>query len=413
MSNSRELKTFKELKECLACGGRDLFNFINFGENHPLANTYPKVPKYDLPTYPLKVNICKDCTHTQLTIAVDPDLLFKDYLYVSGTTQTLQRHFESFVSTALARSQGTRVLDIGCNDGSLLAEFARQGAVIDGVDPAENLAAARKEKLGVETITGYWSKDLAKSMGQFHIITGLNVFAHNSDPLGFLEACKECLSRQGEVIIEFPYYKNVYLEAQDGQIYHEHVSGFTVRSFAALATRAGFGIVEIIESKVHGGSIRFFLQIGQEHCKKVGVYIAEESRLGLDKLETYRKFAEQVQNNYKNLLLAAGAQRALGYKVIGYGAAAKASTTLNALEGNLELDMILDDAPLKQDRWMPGVNIPIKPTSVLSEESGRLCVVIFPFNFKDEIISRIRKARPEGKDIAILYVPKVSVEDIQ
>ena len=332
---------------------------------------------------------------------------------MSGTTQTLQRHFESFVSTALARSTGTRVLDIGCNDGSLLAEFAKQGAVIDGVDPAENLTAARKEKLGVDTVTGYWTKELARTMGEFHIITGLNVFAHNSDPLGFLEACKEVLDRRGEVIIEFPYYKNVYLEAQDGQIYHEHVSGFTVRSFAALATRAGFGIVEIIESKVHGGSIRFFLQMSQEHCKKVNVYIAEESRLGLDKMETYKKFADQVAKNYQNLLAAVGAQRALGYKIIGYGAAAKTSTMLNALEGNLEASYFVDDNPAKTGRFIPGVNIPIKPTSVLVEEEGPICFILGVFNFKDEIIARIRKARPEGRDIAILYVPKVSVEDIQ
>jgi SAM-dependent methyltransferase len=209
----------KELNECLACGSTELYNFVNFGDSMPLANTYPEKSGTKVPTYPLQMFVCGKCTHTQLGIAVDPDLLFKDYLYVSGTTDTLKNHFQAFAQKAIKRAQVSdpHVLDIGCNDGSLMMAFREEGLThVDGVDPAENLRAERDTKLGYMTIVDYWSLEVARRMEhKFHIITGLNVFAHNSDPLGFLQACKEVLDPLGEIIIEFPYGKNVYLEAQE------------------------------------------------------------------------------------------------------------------------------------------------------------------------------------------------------
>jgi SAM-dependent methyltransferase len=411
----------KELNECLACGSTELYNFVNFGDSMPLANTYPEKSGTKVPTYPLQMFVCGKCTHTQLGIAVDPDLLFKDYLYVSGTTDTLKNHFQAFAQKAIKRAQVSdpHVLDIGCNDGSLMMAFREEGLThVDGVDPAENLRAERDTKLGYMTIVDYWSLEVARRMEhKFHIITGLNVFAHNSDPLGFLQACKEVLDPLGEIIIEFPYGKNVYLEAQDGQIYHEHISGFNVKSFAALVERAGLGIDEIIESSVHGGSIRFFLRRRVDHCKKTAVYITEEDRQGLADPQTYLNFGKKVRTNYENLELALLAQKALGYKIVGYGAAAKTSTTLNAMKASGEapdlIEYIVDDNPLKVNRFLAGVDIPIKPVSSIKTEIKPLCIVIFPFNFQQEIKERIKKLRPDRRDISIIYVPKVTLEDIQ
>lgn len=409
----------KEITECLACGGRDLVNFINFGEV-PLANTYPEKEE-ELPVFPLDVNYCRDCSHSQLSVAVDPDLLFKDYLYVSGTTDTLKRHFTSLAEDALGRVKRSRVLDIGCNDGSLMKAFQDAGAEdVQGVDPAENLSSARKQMVGYESFTRYWNKETAQVVGKYDIITGLNVFAHNGDPLGFLEACKEALAPEGFVIIEFPYGKQTFLEAQDGQIYHEHINYFLVSSFARLTERAGFGIVEILETKVHGGSIRFFLQYGVEHSKKVTVYKENEMREGLRKEETYLNFSKQVQQNYRDLMLCVATQASLGYKVIGYGAAAKTSTLLNAIKMYLPvlkahpnaLPYIVDDNPLKVNRLVPGVNIPIRGTEELTKEEGPICHLIFSWNFRQEIIGRIRKLRPEAKDSVLTHVPKLLLEDL-
>jgi hypothetical protein len=128
----------KKIKKCICCGSSNLNMLLNLN-NQPLANSYHNNTK-KLEEYPLGVNLCGDCFHIQLTDVVNPDLLFKDYLYVSGTSETLRENFEWFSDFVLEYNpKSDNVLDIACNDGSQLDCFKSKGIETYGIDPAENL----------------------------------------------------------------------------------------------------------------------------------------------------------------------------------------------------------------------------------------------------------------------------------
>ena len=129
---------YKELKKCLCCENESLKTILDLNKQ-PLANSYYKKGEL-LEEYPLAVNLCSNCFHLQLTYSVDPDLMFKNYLYVSGTSKTLRDYFDHFANLCLKNSpEAKTILDIACNDGSQLNSFAKLGLETFGIDPATNL----------------------------------------------------------------------------------------------------------------------------------------------------------------------------------------------------------------------------------------------------------------------------------
>ena len=186
------MSNFKEKKECVCCGKNDLSLALDLN-TQPLANSYHKEDEV-LEEYPLGLNLCKDCYHLQLTHIVNPDLLFKDYLYVSGTSQTLKDNFEWFADFVLEYTANCRwnwpnprvnnVLDIACNDGTQLDCFKKKQAIETfGVDPAENLYELSSKNHNV--ICDYFDSDLYDRT--FDVVIAQNVFAHNSNPKKFLD----------------------------------------------------------------------------------------------------------------------------------------------------------------------------------------------------------------------------------
>ena len=221
-----------DLKTCLACGGTDLFQYLDLGQM-PLANSFHD-GSAELPTYPLAIQACRSCWHSQLSYAVDPDLMFRDYLYVSGTSDTLRRYFEGF---AARFSSGLRVLDIASNDGTLLREFHKRGCAVTGVEPCCDLSPTRE----LPIYTGYWDRDAFEEVtlgGKFDVITAFNVLAHTADPLTFLKLAREALAPGGTIWVQTSQ-AHMILDGTFDAIYHEHVSYFTPRSILALAGRAG------------------------------------------------------------------------------------------------------------------------------------------------------------------------------
>lgn len=400
------------LDSCLICGSKSLTNYLNL-EEQPPANSYCEVPT-DLPTFPLRLNYCSTCCHSQLSHVVDPSILFRNYLYVSGTTRTLDKHFSDYVSFVLSGAdKKLSVLEIGSNDGTLLAKFKEQGCFTLGIDPAENLLPLSREK-GVDTEVAFWNKETAKSLWTtFDVIVANNVLAHNLNPVEFLEACKSVLNPEGRIYLEFPLFTNTVKILDIGQVYHEHINYFTLASLAVLMSRVGLEIIDVQEfPDIHGGTLRLALKSGKGVCEKFENMLKTEKLQGFHQLGAYEKFAEDVTENLLNVIKCVRLQTSFfGYKVIGYGAAAKASTILNALKGALHLEYIVDNNELKVGRVMPGVATPIVPFSKLEEEKEPLLVVIFPGNFKTEIKERLRTVL--GKQCCVLNItPTAFLEDL-
>ncbi len=195
------MSNVRELNSCLCCENTDIRTILDLG-NQPLANTYHNGESLEV--FPLKLNLCQNCWHLQLSHAVDPDLMFKNYLYVSGTSNTLRDYFDKFVDITLEYNRNAKnVLDIACNDGSQLDSYKKKNLKTYGIDPAENLYTISKEK-GHDIVVDYFTTDSVKKFQntKFDIITAQNVFAHNTYPLEFLKTCKDILSDDGNLFIQ-------------------------------------------------------------------------------------------------------------------------------------------------------------------------------------------------------------------
>ncbi len=335
----------KKVTTCRCCGNKKLLLYLNLGKQ-PLANSYHMGKQ--LPYYPLQVLLCQNCFHSQLSVVIKPELLFKNYLYVTGTTNTFRNHCRALAKDALKRitTKKMNVLDIACNDGTLLEYFRDFGCKIYGVDPAENLRQITLKK-NIPVLVDYWGEEIAKKLAQkFMIITGINVFAHVDRIDMFLKACTVSLEDDGILILEFPYCDKMIKYREFDTVYHEHLSYFLTNSFATLTTRMNFYIVDVLQTHIHGGSIRFFLKKGNKpHADKVLALIKKEENNGLFDVQTYKKFARQVIQNKKDLQDLVSSLKYKGEKVVGYGASAKGNTMLNYFKLNIEY--IVDDKPLK------------------------------------------------------------------
>lgn len=395
---------YKKVTECRCCGGEKLHRYLDLGQQ-PLANSYHKGESLDL--FPLEVDLCENCFHSQISIVVEPSLMFKHYLYVSGTTHTFRDHCKALAEDAVKRTVliCPRVLDIACNDGTLLGCFRDIGCKVQGVDPAENLREITKEK-NIPVEVGYWSMGMSKQLGEtYDIITGTNVFAHVDDSAAFLDECIEVMAEEAMIVLEFPYCDEMISHCEFDTIYHEHLSYFLVHSMKALVERKGLVIFDIVRTPIHGGSIRFFLQkSGTEdgHCDVVGDLIANEWRNGLLDKTTYVNFGNKVEKSKADTLQLLHQLQAAGKRVIGYGASAKGNTMLNYF--GLDLEYIVDDNEMKWGYLTPGRNIVIKPPNDMASED-ELYIVILAWNFFDEIVEKIESICGK-KHHYIRYVPE-------
>ena len=389
---------YKNIEECLCCKNKNLVLTLDLN-SQPLANSYVKNIGDEEDVFPLGINFCPSCTHIQLTHSVDPDRLFRDYLYVSGTTKTLKNYFDWFVSFCQNYSKGKNVLDIACNDGSQLDCFKKEGYNTFGIDPAENLyeLSSKDHKI----VCDYLTDDSINSLGEkFDIIIAQNVFAHNTYPAEFLRICKDNLNKDGHIFIQTSQ-ADMIKNNQFDTIYHEHISFFSVKSFCTLAKSVGLNVVDVQRSSIHGTSFIFVLSNdGIDQSEK---FISQEYELNNEVVVEYSKKCKKIAIDTFDKI---NEIRSNGYKVIGYGAAAKGNTFLNFAK--FELDYIVDDNPLKQNLYSPGSKIPIFSPDKLLEEKSKVCIVPLAWNFFDEIKEKVYN-RDIKNCIFLKYFPEVEI----
>lgn len=399
----------KELRECMACGSERLKLVLDLNEQ-PLANSYKVSPADPEPSFPLALNICTECTHLQLSYAVNPDLLFKNYLYVSGTTQTLKDYFEWFAARTLTYflEPPKTVLEIACNDGTQLDVYKRLGLKTYGIDPAENLH--KLSSVNHDVICDYFTEKYVYHLKnkKVDIISAQNVLAHNSYPLEFLKMCAEIMTNDTRLFVQTSQ-ADMIMNNEFDTVYHEHISFFNCHSMMALAERAGLHIIDIQKTPIHGKSYIFVFSKVAGARLSVNDYLKIETDAGLQDMNTYLAYAERCKEIVDDLNATIAHYKSLDYVVCGYGAAAKGMTVLNF--GHVELDFIIDDNPLKQGRYTPGMNIEIKSIDVLDTLGDKkVAFVPLAWNFFKEIKNRIKTKRDHADDCFIHYFPKINIE---
>ena len=396
------------LKECLACGNQHLELAIDLGLQ-PLANNFKKEPgKNEL--YPLAVNRCTECYHLQLTDVVNPEIIYKDYAYVSGTSQTYVEYMRWFAEWTQEYAGKTRgnVLDIGCNDGTQLSMYSATGYRTFGVDPAENLYATNSSVVD-DMICGFWDQHAVDQIGnnKFDIVVAQNAFAHNPNPDEYLKLLKPLIKDTGYVFIQTSQSEMV----QNGEfdtIYHEHVNFYNINSMQKLCERAGLFLCDVVKTPVHGNSYVFVVSTTQSRPQHIhNLKQLEKELYTPDIYSVWATRAKQIAQQYDKAITDLQDQ---GYTAIGYGAAAKGNTFLNYVETTL--DAIIDDNKLKQNTYSPGKDIGVvSMTSLLENITDDHKVVFVPlaWNFFDEIKAKILIKRNNPNDKFIRYFPEVRV----
>ena len=399
--------------ECLACGSNHIHTALDLGEQ-PLANSYKDSADAPEARYPLAVRLCHDCFHLQLSHTVDPEIIYKNYLYATGTNDTIREYCKWFANFCLESCTGvTNVLDIGCNDGTQLDYFKSARSRLQpintyGIDPAENLYPRSSANHSV--ICDFFGPDAIAELKKvdYDIIVAQNVCAHNPDPYKFVRSCAELMNDNTVLFIQTSQ-ADMVLNNEFDTIYHEHVNFFNVNSMSQLAQRAGLHLVDTIKTPIHGNSYIFILSKSAVNQNRIKNAVDLEAAYGLMNTDTYTRWESTVRSNMRDLIETINEYRLDGYTLVGYGAAAKGNTLLNF--GDIRLDFIIDDNPLKQGKFTPGTGCAIVGVDRLKElvPDRRVLFVPLAWNFFKEIRSKIQQVRSNSNDRFLKYFPEVEV----
>jgi SAM-dependent methyltransferase len=385
----------------------------------PLANAFVTEDALlqSQPVYPLDVHFCGECTHVQLLDVVDPSVLYRHYVYVSGTSPMFVQHFHDYAADIRARFKvpaGAFVLEIGSNDGTLLRCFRDLGMRVLGIDPAEEITRAAVAS-GIDAQVGFFTPELAReiatSWGRAAVIAANNVMAHIDDLSSVMEGVSELLADDGVFVFEVSYLADVVGKNLFDTIYHEHLDYHSVKPLVGFFRRHGLELIEAISVGSHGGSLRGVVQ----HAggpRSVGVSVEQalqrERELGLDRAETLRAFANGVDAVKCELTELLHDLKRRGWRIAGFGAPAKATTLLYHFGlGPDVIDFIVDDSPMKQGLYSPGMHIPIVPSGELYVRRPDY-IVILAWNFVQPIIDKHAALREKGCRF-IVPLPRVEV----
>lgn len=402
---------------CIVCQSPRIEEFLDLGAT-ALANQFLRADEINgnEPKYPLRVGFCHDCTHVQLTDSVPPGEMFDNYLYISSASDTLKNHLWD-LSDVLVRRYGLGsqdlVIDIGCNDGTLLKGFQRHGVRPLGVDPAQNLAAFT-DGSGIERYTKLFTataaRELVEKFGHAALITATNTFPHIQQLDDFIEGLKIALKPGGAFVIEMHYLLDMIEQVAFDTIYHEHVSYWALGPMKRLFEKHGMSVVDAERVPLHHGQLRVHVQRQGEGTVQPGVeqVLAAEKSAGLDKLSTFQRFAENARTIKRDLHRTLSDLLDKGERVAGYGAPAKGNTLLGFLEIGPELlPYIVDRSPLKQGLYTPGTHIPVVgPERLLADQPEY--VLLLAWNFIDEIVEQQAEYLKRGGKFMV-PVPAVRV----
>ena len=405
------------MNNCMVCDSAKVEIFLDLGST-TLANKFLTIDELagPEPSFPLRVGFCHGCGHVQLTESVPPGAMFTDYLYVSGVSDTLKAHLHDLSDVIVERyrpSARDLVVDIGCNDGTLLNGFRRHGMRVLGVDPAENLAALTKDS-GVDRYVGFFdsksAKEIVQRWGKASIVTSTNSFPHIPQLNDFMRGLETVLAPGGVFVIEAHYLADLLEQVAFDTVYHEHVSYWALKPMMTLFERHGLVVTNAERIPLHHGQLRVCVQRRGEGVVQPAVaqILEMESARGLGRFETYEIFSQQTMKIKTSLATTLRQLKAQGYTIAGYGAPAKGNTLLSFLDLGPDLvAFIADRSPLKQGRYTPGTHIPVvSPTRLLTEQPDY--VLLLAWNFADEVISQQAEYRNRGGRF-ILPVPEVRI----
>lgn len=402
METEVNLNNYKLEEKCRICSSKNLKIILDLGEQPP-SNSFLDIDELNSPEskFPLRLFWCKDCYLVQLLDIVDKEYLFKNYFYMTSASKPIVDHFKKYaqdVYQEFLQEDNSFVVEIGSNDGSLLKEFKKLGVSILGIEPATNLSELANQS-NVTTKNTFFSSEVSKEIiksRDVSVVIANNVIAHIENLQDLMNGIKILIGNNGVFIFEVPYLVDLIENLEFDTIYHEHLSYFSILPLLKLVKQFGLEIFDIKKQLVHGGTLRIFVSQKDNYPinNSVNVFLNEEHKLGLDKIEFYHKFSTNVEELKKNLLKLLTQLKKENKSLLGYGAPAKGNVLLNYCGINTNfLDCIIDTTPLKQGKYTPGMHIPIIPPKNLKNTDVAL---LLAWNYESEILLKENIFRKNG-----------------
>ena len=415
----KELNSYKNITQCRLCDSKKIKQIYNFGLI-PLGNNLQKfrLQSVNCKKYPLSLMQCSKCNHFQLSISVNPKILYaKNYTYLTGVTKTFKKHFSDYSNWIIKKckiKKGSLILDIGSNDGTCLNYFKKNKMKVIGIDPAKKPSKIANTN-GINTINNFFNKEtssrIKKKYGQFDFITSHNVLAHTENIQEIFLSIFDLLKEDAYFCFEIGYFKEVVKHNLFDTIYHEHLDYHHAEPLVKLLQSIGFSIIDLSTNKIQGGTLRLLLQKRKlkTKIKKVDKFIKQEEKF-FKKINIKNKFQNFKETLLKlNLLIRKDIGK--NKSIYAYGSPTKASLLL--INSKLNINMIknsFEDNPLKCNKYIPGTDIKIMNTKKIKIDLGSV-IIILAWNFSKEIEMRLKSQNIRNAKLFI-PLPKVNIRKI-
>ena len=405
---------------CRSCKNELKHVFIDLG-NSPPSNSYLTKVQLNEPEsfFPLKIFVCEKCFLVQVDeYKKAADIFDSEYAYFSSMSKSWLEHSKKYTQkmmTDFGVNNQSQVIEIASNDGYLLQYFKEKGVNVLGIEPTSSTAKVAREK-GIETLEVFFGVDfankLAKEDKKADLLLGNNVLAHVPDINDFVNGLQIALKPEGIVTMEFPHLLQLVKNNQFDTIYHEHFSYLSFYTVKNIFEKFNLEMFHVEEIPTHGGSLRIFAKQKTARLNPVRDTVKEmldkESEEGINTLEFYKHFDEKaakVKIDFVEFLLKAKKEHK---KVAAYGAAAKGNTLLNFCGiKNDWIDFVVDAAPSKQGKYLPGSHIPVV-TEVEIKKLKPDYIIIFPWNIKDEIVQQLSYIKEWGGSF-VTAIPNLKI----
>lgn len=392
---------------CRVCEGA-LIPVLSLGDLY--VSGFPNPGDPDGIKAPLELVLCRRCHLLQLKHTVPAESMYQNYWYRSGTNQSMRDALADIatkVELLIHLQEGDAVLDIGCNDGTLLASYRTGGVCRIGFDPAQNLAPL-SSKVAERVVVGFFEadgflKDPELGARRPKIITSIAMFYDLEDPNAFVSDIKKVLHSDGVWVVQMSYLPLMLKTNELGNICHEHLEYYSLQALEYLLHQHDFQIVDVELNDVNGGSLRAYIRsrsaslqiFGDETYRELAAQRVQalrdrETKMGLDDLAAYRDFAFWAERIKQDVVGFIQEQVRHKKRVYVYGASTKGNTLLQyyGLDHTL-ITAAIERNPEKWGKWTVGTHIPI-----ISEAEARAArpdyLLVLPWHFVDEFQARER-----------------------
>jgi len=393
-------------------------SLVNTFGSMPIANGFHKIRNFDSYRFNLETVFCDSCKLFQLAYQPKRERMFnEDYPFFTSQSKKMQEHFGKLVSheilPRLKNNSSSFVVEIGSNDGTLLATLKESGINHLGIDPSASAVSIAESKF-VNTKLAFFSNETAKEIkenyGPADIVVAANVICHLPDIKDVFTGVFNLLNPKGVFIFEEPYLMDMINKVSFDQLYDEHVYIFSLHSIKNICSNLGLRLYDAEHQTTHGGSMRYFVtkDLRLNETQRMSNLLIAEKELGLDQLGVYIEFSEKCKEKKLSLTTLLKSLKDKNFRIAGYGATSKSTTILNYCQlSTNEIDYICDSTPEKIGSYSPGSGIPI-----ISIEEMRVnkpdFMILFAWNHEFEIFEKERDFL--GNSVKwIGYIPEVKI----